>query len=517
MAWTPDFLREIGGAGKAIAPYYVLETILPPEEIGRGSWRLVSHEQFDGLPILGRGGSRFQGTQITPRSWSSTTGAWSVPLVGDCSSLKGRLWRGQLVQLRVGFVGWSLDEFEPVMLGQVWALRGSPNRYTLELRDIFSALQSRIDSTADEQPLFHDVGSATTLAANYAVGDATLTVASTAGFSRETGGSGVVRVTPTSGSAFYLTYTGTAAAPARFTGCSAAGQFGTTAAVAASGKAVAEVAYIGDHPIDVAGKILASTGAGTNGAYDSLPSSWGLAFPHLSIDRGDMVRWQPYTSPDAGAVDWRFLSTTPQSNALDWLQSRLAQGGFFLAIRQGQITCRGAIDICDGSTACLDEGVPLSGMEVTDEDVVSWDHWEAWDSSYGTESDHTRIVTYASSSATSGHINGLPAIAEYEYDLSGLIFDNDDEHQAALRGRLAHWCNRIPERVVCTTGGLSHARLCPGDIVPITTQHFGPRDDSRGDGYVRRPAMVTRCSPDWWRGGVQLDLAVQGYRDNEYA
>ena len=261
MAWTPDFLGQIEGAGVPIRPMYILETITPPEEVGRGEWRLVSHETLYGLPLLGTGWGRIQGTGVQPRSWAISAGGWSVPLVGRVEALKGRIWRGQLVRLRIGFPGWAENEYEPVALGQVWNLRGTPGRYTLEMRDIFSALGSRITATASYQPLFHDVGTSTALTAAYTAGDAAITVTSTAGFARQDDGTGTLKggllITPDAGSPFYLTWTGTAGGGTQFTGLPAVGQFGTTAGDAAIGKAVTEVVYFDDDPISAVRKILA--------------------------------------------------------------------------------------------------------------------------------------------------------------------------------------------------------------------------------------------------------------------
>ena len=273
-----------------------------------------------------------------------------------------------------------------------------------------------------------------------------------------------------------------------------------------------------DHPIDAARKIIASTGTALgNGAYDTLPASWGYGLSDLLIDHEDMGRWKGYSSPSAGSADWDWVSLTAQANGLQWLQSRLSLGGFFLAIRQGRVTCRCCQDLNDGTVSALDPGLYQTGIEITDDDVLTWDAWESWDTSYGTESLTTKIVTDSSSSTTTGHINGLPAENIRTYDLSSLIFANEPAHRANLAGRMPWWSNRIPERVVCTTGGLSHARLCAGDVVSITTTAIGPRTDRSGAGYQERRAMIVRSSPDWWNGSVVLDLAVMGDRDNEYA
>lgn len=82
----------------------------------------------------------------------------------------------------------------------------------------------------------------------------------------------------------------------------ARGQFGTTDAQHASGAEVKEVIVFQEHPIAIALKVLLSTGAGTNGAYDTLPSHWALgiaaALVKVSTWESQATDWLNFKSTD---------------------------------------------------------------------------------------------------------------------------------------------------------------------------------------------------------------------------
>ena len=170
----------------------------------------------------------------------------------------------------------AVYDFERIALGQVRNLRGTAPSWTLECVDLLTLCRVRLQRTFGNPLLFDSIGNTTTLGANYTAGDGTVTVASTASFEREAGGTGAFLVTPSVGDPFYLTYTGTSATT--FTGCSTTGQMGTTAVNAVATDVVTEVAYLSAHPLNIARRVLVDRDS-TSNSWD-YPAAWGLGMEH---------------------------------------------------------------------------------------------------------------------------------------------------------------------------------------------------------------------------------------------
>lgn len=90
------------------------------------------------------------------------------------------------------------------------------------------------------------------------------------------------------------------------------GQFGTTDAQHSNGAEVTEVIAFQEHPVAIALKVLLSTGAGTNGAYDTLPSHWSLGISQslvkVSTWESQATDWLNFKSTDLTyGYQFRFL------------------------------------------------------------------------------------------------------------------------------------------------------------------------------------------------------------------
>lgn len=520
MPWSAPFLSKLRST--LVQPRFLLNSIEPPERIGKGNWTMTSDENVDGLPILAQSGWAAMGTEVTPKTWASTTGTWSVPLVGDIRGLQTRLWRGQLVELRMGFPGWDESEFEPVALGAVWNLTGRPGLWTLKMRDIYSALQSRFAKDVQEQQLFHDVGTSTTVGTpGYTAGAGTINVASTTGFQRQDNGTGtlkgVIQVTGNSGTTFFLTYTGVTATT--FTGLSAAGQFGTSTENSSTGGIVVEFAYIDDHPIDFVGRVLVSDGSFSSNGLNTLPKSWGIGLPNRLIDEVDMNRWRNHTTPATGTGDWDIVVGDPQANPLSFVRNTISRGGFFLTIRQGRITIRPATNPNASNLTAQIPSVNVFNDAITDAEIdedFGGLQWESWDNSYGVEFRRVRVLTATGQQTNDEPISGLPAGDLLEYDLSDVIFSNQSNQRDVIINRLGVWALRIPERLVIPCVGLKRWEHTPGDIVPLTTRAIGGRLDTTRDGYENRRVMITRVNPDPWNNRVILQAAVLPNKTDDF-
>lgn len=89
-------------------------------------------------------------------------------------------------------------------------------------------------------------------------------------------------------------------------------QFGTADVQHAVNAEVKEVIAFQEHPISIALKVLTSTGAGTNGTYDTLPSHWALGISQslikVSAWEADAEDWLRYNTADlTEGYQFRFL------------------------------------------------------------------------------------------------------------------------------------------------------------------------------------------------------------------
>mgnify|MGYP001582408233 CR=1 FL=1 len=496
MGWSSAFVA--GLESRTIAFCYVLEVVQIYNEPGN-VWSVGSHPGLGMVTGLGLRGISVQGSTLSARTWSSTIGAFTVELVGDIQELCKNITRGTVVTLRAGFEGMAVYDFERIALGQVRNLRGTAPSWTLECVDLLTLCRVRLQRTFGNPLLFDSIGNTTTLGANYTAGDGTVTVASTASFEREAGGTGAFLVTPSVGDPFYLTYTGTTATT--FTGCSTTGQMGTTAVNAVATDVVTEVAYLSAHPLNIARRVLVSRD-GTNGSWDDYPAAWGLGMDSTMLDHDDIDAYQSLVVvPASGQHNWEYTVHESESDALAWLQAFLARAGLFVTSRQGALTIRG---VQHTQTPTY-----TSGLAITDADIEEIEDYEAWDATDHPTEYHTVLVN----SATGGTSNPtlevatLPYESTNTYDLTDRVFANESAVRTEVLGRVLESAQRIPERLGIRCAGLRLAQLAPGDVVPLTTRRTHSRRDGPA-GWKEAPAEVIEVSPSWTGGTVRLGLLV---------
>lgn len=499
MSWSTRFQDDIKAS--VYTPLFRLERVQFNTEAG-GEFAIYSNL---GSPRIAR--VRVEGHEVSPQSLSSTWGKCSVELAGeDLGDLHELVARGTFVALYAGFGGYADTDYQVVALGQVRNVKGSAPRWVVEIIDVPSGLRQRPTTNAYDALLFDDVDSTTTLSAAYVVTDTTLTVVSTSGFARETGGTGAIRITSTALSVdpYYLVYSATTATT--FT-VSAANKMHTARTIADIGDLVEEVAYLYGHPIEIALKVLCSTGAGTNGTYDVLPSDWGLYVPVGFVDVDDAAAYQAGVAKvGAGSYLWEWPQVGAVDDGIGWLTTWLAAGGFFLTMRQGAITVRAL----QAATTPVGLGTVA---DIVDADVAQVLEHEWFSSLHDTEWANNRVYARNSSfvltstlSAGNTSVYQRPSGEIRDWDVSDRVFDNDAEIEAEQLNRVYEASERVPERIVLACAGLRLAGLCPGDIVTLTldthSRLAGP------GGFDRRACWVYKVSADWTTPGVQVGLLV---------
>jgi hypothetical protein len=486
MSWSPAFVADLGRTPLRLAWRVVaVSTLLAPTAAA---------------PITGRvltTNVRVMGDAVEPVTWNPTWGGFEVEIVTVTMQELTLLAKGTVCQLQL-----SLDDginWQPAALGVLQNVRYQMPRAVMSFGGLGPMLASRYDFGGVSYGLFANIGSTTTTTANYTAGDATVTVTSTADFERETGGSYLIQLS-SGGTSFYLTATGSTGTT--FTGCSSTGALGTTAANLSSGATVTEIAYIAGHPLDCARKILASTGTGTNGAYDTLPASWGLGLPDALLDHADIGSTRGLINPSSGSFVMAMTSDAAVTDPLAWLLGWLTPIAAWPTVRQGLVTFRAARipHLAQYGTP------PLPLTDATVQAVTS----EWYFDSSAKEFYSARVTSDTGSTNTNDTPpRTTPAGNRFITEVLG-VFANESAIRSEVLSRTAYWPTRPAEHYTVTCAGLGCWMLAPGDLVEVTTR-LGlrrPKLVGGGNAIEAMRALVLSVQPTLNPPTVVLELAV---------
>jgi hypothetical protein len=513
MAWDRQFVDDLGRGTEA--PRFIVRAVAMPEQIGP-VWEIGGPARADLLSpgLVDR--VDIGGSKVSTDTWSASTGSITITLIGDVSGLLPRVSRGQIVEVLAGFSGYADSEYAQIAIGQVFSFsrRGVGARYTMVLRDIWAALSSRISTSADELSLFAGLPSATTVLANYTATDATIDVSGGAEFPKETGGNGAFSVVDDGGDTFYITWSSSVfiAGPGRRYTIVTAGALSTIDANAGAGNEVVPLAYIKDEPVDIVRKILTSTGSGTNGAYDTLPKTWGYGIPDRLLDHADITNTRKFTRTDNADRDWEAWSADAQDDGLSWIFGTVFQaGGWFPAIHQGSMTIRAAVEPYTASPN-LDATTPRSDVPFIDDSVLArenpLDRWEAWSPDHSIEYYRVTAVAGVSTHTITEPVGALPSEDTFTIDVSPWVHNNKPEHLASLVHRLHVWAHRLPERFTISMHNLRLAGHSIGGLPRLTSGVLHGRLASTSGGFDNVPVLVTQVSTDWEKRTMSMSFEV---------
>jgi hypothetical protein len=503
MAWSDDFVGALLHSRKE--PLWRITFTIWDDAPGGGGSRFYVINSHTGLNRVLGTSIRTGGQRVQPQTWRSTAGSWTAEIVGAIGGVLTNVTKGSIARLEM-----SLDRgnsWSWIAWGVVNQIRGSAPSWTLECWDIQTALANRLTTTASEMTLFYGVGTETTLAAHYTPTDGTISIASAAGFEKDSStGVGLLKIVPGSGAPFYLEWSGTAGTTLTV---GTVAVLGTTAIAASAGDTVKAVAYIRANPVDLARRVLVSTGAGTNGAHDVLPKSWGYAIPDEVMDHDDMTDWltQVLVNNSGSTYVWDVVVEDPVEQGYAWLQNLLASAGAWLVIRQGLF----AVRACQNHVDTAGRPPLQEWTMIRDEEIMAIE-WEAWSADTPAEYALTKLYYgFAGTSfvATTGTtVSTLPGGDTMSRDQTGLHASSDtgfgDLH------RLAIWDTDIGERVTLSLANWYAARLVPGDVIMFSTAFgYGAREALVDQAeFYQRIAMVTEVAPDWTGAGCRLGLAL---------
>ena len=239
--------------------------------------------------------------KITPEEGQSSIGSMSFSLLDKNSrvtALLSNAIRKKQVELWAGYDGIDEDKYIKIATNLVDDIDCAENftAYAFKTADIQRSIKTKVFKAK-----------VTSLTAQLNQGATSATAADTASF--------LTVVHPSLGTCGYIRIDDevikwTAKGGTSFT--IVRGQFGTTDVQHSNGAEVKEVIAFQEHPVAVALKVLTSTGAGTNGAYDTLPAHWALgiddALVNVSTWVSEATEWLEFKASDLTyGYQFRFL------------------------------------------------------------------------------------------------------------------------------------------------------------------------------------------------------------------
>lgn len=494
MTWSPPFLDELQHRSRFRVPRYVLEDFDVPG-FGNlvGGLRLSSHDEGPYYSaVIASSGHAFSPGSLTIGEWSAVVSSARIALTAKVD-FRRRVRRGQILQLRVGYRGWALADYQRVFVGQFQDVSEESGLLFVEIRGLIAGLSTRFNDDTAEPDLFSNYPASTTLAEAYTAGaEPEIELSSTADAEKDSdGGKYLIRITPTTGDPFYVTGTALLTTPDRLDG-TAEGLLGTTAVNALNGDTVDWGWHIEDHPIDIARKLLA-TWDGTNGPYDTLPTTWGIGLPDALLDHNDMDAMKAICAPSSGTAVWNVLGFDIESDPLALLNRILTPAGLFLVERQGKLTVRWGSHTADDSREV---------HRIFESDIVSLDRYHSYNPQSPVEYNTFRAITpINAATGLSGTITSRPWRGVVDTELP-YISDNATAWRTRIVNAIGPWYTRLSEVAYLTLCGWRFAHLCAGSYVEIYHRRLVPRSRRKGVRW-----LVLSVQTDWFGATTSIVVA----------
>ncbi len=520
MGWSTSFFKELYKS--SIQPVFKLQF----HDLGNGIGRdfvIFSHGQ---APLkIGSGGVQVNGVSVIPSRWSVSFGGYSVAVVGDTTQLFEAVSKGSFASL---FCQLGSSDFERLAIGQLQAVRrnGFEDRVVLQFVDLLTAFQNTVNSEIGSYPSpstvnpprqdwFYQLGSTRSLTANWAVGDSTLTLTNTNHILQETGKNGVIKVQESSSSTpFFLEWSSKTSTTLATTPNGGDESWPSTIAgydLFTSTNAFATVAaQLDDHPVDILGKLLESTGTGNNGSFDTLPKEWSIGgvFGTGIFDEVDANFQKTLISGvSTSNYKWRQVYDSPLQNGIRDFLTTASNVGQWAVFRQGAFTWR----------SCQDPNeVGFVAGSIRDQDifqVVSHDLFDPVQQEvfpissleYSTTVPLNTLTRKDVGVTSGGRLASLPASREITRS-ARLIYSPDtnesDLANADLR-RMAKWDHWTFERVVLRCK-LVTSQFVAGDILEVTSSKL---KGIQGE-FQNKRALVVSSSFDFASNSSTIVLNI---------
>ena len=449
------------------------------------------------------------GQRVSLRTWQSSMGGLRVSLSGaDVAQFIGKaVPRGMLAEFKVGFAGFTYDEFETCGLYIFKGLSGTENNWSMDFHDLFSAFQGA-DSVALSAQFYKEAGTTATLQTDWATTDAEMysLSATLPDFVKDgsSGARGLVYAQPTTGDPFYVKFTERDGVNLEVV---AANVIGTTRVNMTAGDSITLMGYVSDTVPDVAHKILFGglTGAST------MPPNWhmDLKYATHNVNRPDFNRWRSKWISTYTDFEADFITDAPLENPFRGLESFLASFGSWLVIKEGGLSWRFVEQIVGGSSFSAKE---CAEYVITDQDIVQEDTYQLFHPDAPVEYQQVHFNGPTGGVAITEPVRTRPGLFRLDHASKSSVFDegssttNRANAVLNMKHRIAPWYHRIPDQMSLTLKGWRFAELVPGDVVRLESDYiydmingpdlvFGASDMNRTHSGTQY--LVTGVDVDW--------------------
>ena len=516
MAWTERFKQRLEAGG---APMFALDFQAPDllsDTLTEERFVLHSHEapasdRHIAHAIESVDGS---GQRISLRRWESSIGGLRVNLAGSnvAQLVAKAIQRGMMAEFKVGFEGFTYEEFQTCGLYVYRGLSGSRNNWSIEFDDLFTAFQGPASVSLSSQ-FYEDAGKTTEITSGWSTSDATMSAA-TADFKiAHSGQKGLMLCQPSGGEPFYLKFTNKTSTTFDVD-LTTSSFIGTTTSNMTSGDTITSIGYLSDTVPDVAHKILFGSVPGTSFAV--LPSSWHMAlnFNSHNFNRDDFERWKNRYTGFYSNFLADFIVPSPLENPFRGLEEFMASFGAWLVIKEGGLSWRFVQQIVGGSG--FSEKYCAEYL-ITDDDIVSEDGYQVYHQDAPAEYFQVRFNGPGDTfKSINEPVRTMPGIFRLDHASQSFSFGSSSNLDLAfdnMKHRLAPWYLRVPDEMRLTLKGWKFAELVPGDVVTLQSDYIYnmingfrlERVESSGVGFVGKVKrthqdtqyMVTGVDVDW--------------------
>ena len=483
------------------------------------------------------------GQRVNVRSWKSSMGGLRVTLAGAdvAQFLAMVIPRGMVAEFKVGFEGFTYEQFETVGLYTFRGLSGSRNNWTMEFSDFFTLLQAPQSVHLSGQ-FYKDAGqNKANVTVTWDPGDATLETdgASASTFPKDgsSGARGLLYCEPTSAGSepFYLKFTAVGSSsgvsgvldPSLTLGANQfeiadANVIGTTRYRLNPSDDVTLIGYVHDMVPDVAYMVLFGGLAGAS----TMPDNWHMDLNYSShlTNRTDLNRWRSRWTSFYMDFNADLIVSAPMENAYRGLEEFLSAFGWWLVFKEGALSFR-----------FVQRTVPAAGYGpldvadyvITDADIVSEDGYQLYNPDAPVEYFQVYYPSAISTDTASpfSSVGTRPAEFRLDHPSRDRVFNDDVssgyESQALinLRGRLDPWYARIPDQMSLTLKGWRFAELVPGDVVSLESNYIYDMvngfDIMLGESVDRHhngtQYLVTGVDVNWSDFSVSVQLSTPPY------
>lgn len=477
------------------------------------------------------------GASLDPVDWTTTASRLVVDVVNEQAvrdAIDAGVHRGTLVEVWVTLPGDdpSTDAYR-VWLGRLQQLEsvdqwGGRTTYTMTAYGVQSLLANRrveigtvggtTEALAGGDALFVSSGESgeTYLTANFVVGVSTaLSVNDASTFVFESSATGICELDDGT-NVFYLEYTATGAGS--ITLSDTTGRFGTTSANMSSGTGskVRPIAYMKGHPLDILRKVLMSTGAGTNGANDVYPSTWGLAIPSTYVNSTNIGAWK--TNVVDSTMVLHLLKRKKESNAWAWLASWLQDFGIAVVLYEGDISVRCAQDVDDVTPELAEYSIGAKAVRTVKWKLVD-DRHTYEKVTLDADASGATFTDFPGGSAKSSLLYTNPGggwtVLNMLYAFNQGPSGSASTIEADVRDRRWHYYCGIAERYDFTIAHKRPATMCVGDLTnATTTMAFGIEEADSSTDTLSQARVIVVDGPDLdWMHPAGATIGVLRYRD----